>query len=126
MTPVDIMALLLVVILFTKLGTMFFFPSSLLTTTKKIYGSPTVVLTGVGLVMAGVTGYFLLQELSIVQVFACLLFFSSLTMIGVASFTEELISFAEKIMTPDIMKKTMMAWIVWVFLALWVLKELFI
>ena len=63
---------------------------------KPIYSNP-FVLQLVGLILAGVSLFYLLQEFTIVQIFAVIFFVMSLMLFGVGAYSKDLLAFADKI-----------------------------
>lgn len=73
MTPVEIMALCLALLVVIKFSVIAYNPNRWFHFAQKVY-SNSAALTIASLFLAALTGYYLLQELTIVQVFAAILF----------------------------------------------------
>ena len=126
LTPVEIIALLFVILLFVKLIVLMVNKWAWWAFDKKIYGNPKVASI-VFLVLSAIILYYLLQELNIVQIFAAVAFTSMLMAVSVTIYSKEMLSFGEKIMKQkDLMSKSAFLWLIWIVLALWVLKEIFL
>jgi len=92
---------------------------------KKIWSHPATMIM-CSLAAAGVTLYFLLEVITMVQILAVTLFLSLLMMAGVAMFALDFIKFAEKLYEKKaISKKTLPYIVIWIALLLWGLKEIF-
>ena len=125
MTPLEIIAVIMVVLIAIKFLVLAVKPRAWMKVCDAIYGNPKAT-TWVGLILGAVILYYLLQELTIVQIFATLAFLSALMMIGIANFSKDLNEFAKKILArKNIMKKTWLAWVIWLVLMAWALKEIF-
>lgn len=125
MSPTDIFALILVALIFLKLFLAVFFPKVRIMIGKKIYSTPSVTAL-ISLLLAVIVGYFLLLELSIIQIFAVCLFFSFLMVVGFAPVGKEMMAvFEKKLNSREILKRNLLSIIVWLVLCIWVLVELF-
>ena len=125
MTPLEIIAVIMIALGVIKFLVLAVKPRAWIKVVNVVYGSPKAI-TWIGLILGAVILYYLLQELTIVQIFATLAFLSALMMIGVASFSKDLSEFAKKILArKNIMKKTWLAWVIWLVLMAWALKEIF-
>ena len=124
MTPVEIIALALAILIFVKLFFAIIFPDARRNLILKIYNHPTT-LALVATVLGAVILYYLLQELTIVQIFAACALFSTLFAVSFAPFGKELIQVVKKTQHIEIVKKLWFALIIWIGLAVWVLIELY-
>jgi len=121
MRPVEIIALIVAVIGLVKLAVIVTQPKSWLSLVKKVYAKPQVTMA-VSLVLALIIIKYLLQEMTIVQVFAAMGLVMAITAASFAAFGKEIIDFAETIFK----KKNLIAqaWpliSVWTILIIWVL-----
>ncbi|MEK6872370.1 MAG: hypothetical protein AABX16_05700 [Nanoarchaeota archaeon] len=92
---------------------------------KKIWAKQATMII-FSLIAAGVSLYFLLEELSMSQILAVALFISLLMMAGVAMYSQDFIKLAEKLYEKKaITKKTLPYIAIWIALILWGLKEIF-
>ncbi len=124
-TPIEIMALIVAVLGALKILLILINPKSLLPVTKKVYGKP-VATTIVALIAAGVVLSYLLVELTIVQIFAAMLFTMALMVVGAAAFGKEIIDWAQNIMqNRSFLKRSWLCLIIWIALIVWVLLEIF-
>ncbi|MBS3124540.1 hypothetical protein J4437_07990 [Candidatus Woesearchaeota archaeon] len=79
----------------------------------------------VSFVLAVVCLYILLQELTIVQIFAVMLFVSLLAALGIAAYSKEVVGLAEKLMKDKkILKKSWFYLLIWIALVVWGLAAL--
>ena len=122
-TPVEIIALIMVILFFVKMLYMYTNPRAWFSFTKYMYSGRATTI--IALVLGIVIGYYLFQELSIVQVFAVMAFMSALMVIGVTAFSKEIIALADKVLRKKVVQKAWPSTLIWVFLSLWVLWELF-
>ena len=124
-TPIEILALILIIISGIKIITILINPSIWLNkVVKKVYvGKKT---TFIFLVLALIILYFLLQELTIVQILSVMLFTAFIFGIGFSIHSKELIKLADQIFkNKNIVKSNWVPIIIWIILLLWGLKELF-
>ncbi|MDI6655402.1 MAG: hypothetical protein QME59_05890, partial [Candidatus Hydrothermarchaeota archaeon] len=92
---------------------------------KTVYGNP-ILTTIISLVLAVVVLNYLLVELTIVQIFAVMLFLSLLMAIAAAPYSKDIMEWANKLSEDrGVLKKAWLAIIVWVILIVWVLYTLF-
>ena len=92
---------------------------------KKIYGNPPVS-TIVFLVLAAIVLYYLLQELTIVEIFGGVTFTVLLVGVSYAVFSKEMLAWGESMMKKkDMMRRSWLVILIWLALSLWVLKEIF-
>ena len=124
-TPIEILALILIIISGIKIITILINPSIWLNkVVKKVYvGKKT---TFIFLVLALIILYFLLQELTIVQILSVMLFTAFIFGIGFSIHSKELIKLADQTFkNKNIVKSNWVPIIIWIILLLWGLKELF-
>lgn len=125
MTPIEIMALIVVIISLIKLIVILINQNAWLSLAKNLYKNP-VGTTLVSLLLGYTVLKNLLVELSIVQIFAVLLFFMFLMMISFSAFSKETLEFAERIYKEKhILRKSWLSVIIWVALLVWVLANIF-
>jgi hypothetical protein len=125
MTPVEIIALILAIAVIVKILVVSFSPKTWLNAVAKpLYKNP-VLLVIVELLLAGVVFYYLLQELTVVQIVACTFFGALLTGMTFAVYSKETLSLAEKMLRSKLLKKAWLPILVWLALAIWALKEIF-
>jgi len=122
-TPIEWIALIFVLVGVVKLVVLLFNKMSWFNFSMKIMRNKTLVSL-VSLVLSVVVFYYLIQELSIVQIMASITFMSLLMMIAFVQYGKEFLVFAKKIYS-----KKFPAWIwvyslVWVALMSWTLFEI--
>ena len=126
MNPLEIIALILIAAVVIKLIVVSISPMSWKPVVKSIYGRP-VVTKVVALVLAAAVLYYLLQELTIVQVFASMAFMIALMLVQFSSLGVEIGHMADKFLSDrSIMKKLWLTLTLWLVLMGWVLYEIFI
>jgi len=124
MTPVEIIALLLAALLFVKVFFALVLPDARKNMIAEVYEHPTALVLA-ALVLGIIIIYYLLQEMTIIQIFATCALFSMLFAVSFAPFGKELIQVVKKTQRTEIVKKLWFALILWIGLAVWVLIELY-
>ncbi|HIG93526.1 MAG: hypothetical protein QT02_C0005G0002 [archaeon GW2011_AR9] len=125
MTPVEIMALIMV--LGGVVKTIFFFqnPKSLTGMINSL-SKNSLLVTLVSFALAVVVLRYLLQEVNMVEIFAVMLFLSLLIMMAVGPFFAHLAPFYQKMLQDKkLLQKTWPLIVVWFFLSAWVLYHIF-
>ena len=126
MTPIEIMAFIAAIIVPIKLIMILRSQKSWFNTVTKRYWNNAVVTTILSLVVVIVTLFYLLQELTIVQIWAVTLFAMALISLGLAPFSKYMLNVEKKWFTEiNVLKTGWVAGIVWVALILWVLYAIF-
>ena len=126
MTPIEIMALIAAIIVPIKIimllrGQKFWFN----TVTRRYWGNA-IITTILSLIVVIVTLFYLLQELTIVQIWAVTLFAMALISLALAPFSKYMLSVEKKWFTEtNVLKTGLVAGIVWTILVIWVLYALF-
>ena len=125
MTPVKSLALFVAVLAGVKLVVIFIKPESWIGVVKKAYAKPIYTIP-IALTLALVILSYLLEEMTIVQIFAVMSFLMAIMMVGVASYGSEIIEFSEKLLKDrNAIKKAWLSIAVWILLIVWVLYEIF-
>ncbi len=124
MGPIEIMALILAIVVIVKTVLLVASPKTWIkNVTKKCWECSTKTRNIVSLVLIALTLFFLLGELTIVQIFAVTLFVMALVMLAVASYPKETLLFEKRIFQN--LKAGLLAGVVWIALEIWVLYTLF-
>lgn len=127
MTPIEIIALIGAIIVPVKIvmllkGQKFWFE----TVTEKYWGNA-VTTTILSLLAVAVLLFFLLKELTIIQIWAGAVFGMALTSLGFAPFSKWMLGVEKKWFTEtNVLKTGWIALIVWLSLITWVLYSLFV
>lgn len=125
MTPIQIMALIVAMLGAIKMIVVFISPKSWIKNiVKPIYKTP-MIASIAGLIITGVSLYYLNQELTIVQIFAVLLFFFGLMLMTFAAVSKEMIKLAENVLKKDGLIRFWLPILVWIILLIWVFYALF-
>lgn len=125
MTPVEIMAFISAIVVPIKIvmilkGQKFWFD----TITKRYWGNA-LVTTILSLIVVLASLFFLLQELTIVQVWAATLFAMALISLALAPFSQYMLSVEKRWFTEtNVLKTGLIAAVVWIVLVVWVLYAL--
>lgn len=126
MSAIEIMALIVVLFSGIKIIVLLIKPELWINKMAKKLWAKTKFTIFISLMIAIISLVFLLKELSIVQIFAVILFLMALMVIGMAPYAQELINLiSQKISKENIFKKNWLAIIIWVVLMIWVLLTLF-
>ena len=125
-TPIETLALIIALLSLIKLIVILVNPMSWFKgVVKPIYSNP-FMLQLIGLILAGVSLFYLLREFTIVQIFAVMFFFASLMLFGVGAYAKEILDFADKIYKKKgLVRKAWLSILIWLVLIFWVLVELF-
>ena len=125
MTPIEWMAAVIAIIVVIKLLVIVIKPSAWMKVVKLVYSNP-IVLMVLGLIIAAGSIWYLLEEVTIVQIFAVMVFVSGLAMMTVAVYAKEVVAMASKMLkNKQFLSKAWLSIIIWLLLAVWVLKVLF-
>ena len=124
-TPIELIALILITISLIKIVTIAIKPMAWFDgVVKPLFGNPKVTQV-VSFLLAALVLYYLLIELTIVQVLAVTFFMALLMLGGMVSFAKPFIDDAEKIYRGrHILRKYWLYTLIWVVLLLWGLKEI--
>ena len=124
-TPVEIIALVLIVVSVIKIAVLLVNPGSWMNFAKNLYSKPKAVST-VALILAAIVLFYLLQEMSIVQILAVTAFVILLVLIGLAKEVGPLIKKYEVIIKKgNLWKENWLYTLIWIVLLVWGLWELF-
>lgn len=120
------MALIIVALSAIKIIVLLTKPKAWVSVFKAVYRKPSVT-TIVFLVLSVIVLNYLLKEITIVQIFAVMLFFALLTGLTVASaYSKDVVQMATKLLKDkNMIKKAWLAILIWTVLIIWALKELF-
>ena len=125
MTPIQIMALIVALLGGIKLIVILIDPRIWLKkVVKPIYGNP-MFASVLGLLIAGVSLYYLNKSFTIVQIFAVMIFFMGLMLMSFAAVSKEMLALADKVLKKDCLKAFWLPTIIWILLLIWVFYALF-
>lgn len=126
MNTIEIFALITALAVALKILVLFIHPKSWYKLTKKVWKQP--VVTGVvSFILAVIVLYFVLQEITIVQIFAVMLLVAFLAALSMAAYSPDVLRLAGRLMRDrTVVKKAWPAVIIWVILITWVLYVLFV
>ena len=126
MTPIEIMAFIAAIIVPIKIIMLLRSQKSWFNTVTRRFWGNAVVTTILSLIVVIVTLYYLLQELTIIQIWAVMLFAMALISLGLAPFSKYMLDVEQKWFTEtNVLKIGWFAAIVWLVLIIWVLYTLF-
>ena len=127
MSPIEIMALIVVLLGIIKIIVIVYDPKVWLNSVvKPIYKNSCVTMV-VALILAGGSLYYLLMELNLIQIFAVFFFMAALMLMSFAAYSKDTIAFATKLLsTKNLLQKAWLALLVWLVLLAWVLYVMFV
>ncbi len=121
---VEWFVLVFAVLVIIKLIFISFAPKSWFSLAKKLYSSP-VLLVLVELILAAVLFWYLLMELTIVQIMAAVILGALLTGMSFAVYGKETLAWATKLFKTNMLKKAWLPILIWLVLSIWALVALF-
>ena len=125
-TPVETIALIIIVIATIKILILLLKPMAWMNFAKKIYLTNPKLTQIIYLVLATLVLYYLLQEMTIVQILAVAAFMSLLIGIGLMPIMGDLFKKYEGIVKRgNIWKDSWLYTLIWIALMVWGVKELF-
>ena len=122
-STIEWFALILAIFVLIKLIVISINPKSWMRFSKNLFVKPWITVS-VSLILALVVLYYLLVEMTIIQIFAVMLFLSLIMIAGTAHLAKDI----HKTIAKDIKGKIKDAWlsiIIWFILSIWVLISLF-
>ena len=123
-TPVEWIALAIIVLSAIKIVFLLCCPKTWMGFGKKVW-SNSGLMALLGLALGAVILYYLLQEITIVQILATTAFVACLFMVGLAERAKEIINLYEKqIKSKTWLKQYILFMIIWLALLAWGLKEI--
>lgn len=124
LTSVEIMALIIALLAAIKILVILINPKAWGNVVNAVYGNP-LVTTLIAFILAAVVLNYLLAEMSIVQIFAVMLFLSLLMTIGAAAYSKEMLKIVNNLLkNKKILKKAWFYILVWIVLIIWVILEI--
>ena len=125
MTPIEIIALILIAVSVIKIITILIKPQAWANLVKKIWAN-SMLTSGISLILAAVVLYYLIQSgLTIVQILAVTAFVALLMAVGIGIYAKDVVSVATKMLKKGIMKKAWLYTLLWVALIVWGVIEIF-
>lgn len=121
---IEIIALIFAVLVIVKLAVVSFSPKSWLGVAKSLYKAPWVLFI-VELILAAIVFYYLLQQLTIVQIVAAVTLGALLTGMSFAIYGKETIAWGTKLLNSNTLKKLWLPILIWLGIAVWTLVALF-
>jgi len=124
-TVIDWFALVLALLVIIKLVVISFRPKTWMDKVARPVWSNSSLTKTISLILAIVVLYYLLQTLTIVQIFAVALFFSLISASTMASFSKEILSLGDRMIKGNVLKGNWFLILVWLALSVWVLVQIF-
>jgi len=127
MTPIEVLALILIIVSGIKILVILSNPRSWLKVVRSIWATPVLTMI-LALIAAGISLYYLLLSgLTVVQILAVTLFVALVAALSMATYIKDIVRVAEGMLKDKkFLKKAWLPILVWVALILWGLKELFL
>ena len=122
-STIELFALILAIFILIKLIVISVNPKSWMRFSKNLFVKPWLT-TSISLILALVVLYYLLLEMTIVQIFAVMLFLTLIIFAGMAHFAKDLHKTIDKNIKGKI-KDSWLSIIIWFLLSLWVLVSVF-
>jgi len=125
LTTLELMALIVAVVAIVKILFLITKPAKWIEFVERIYSKPSIIM-----VVALILGYWALQALldagiTIVEIFAVMLFLVFLMTLSIAVYPKEIIPIGKKMLRDkSLIKKGWLAILVWFLLSIWVIKEI--
>jgi len=127
MTPIEIIALIVVIVSTIKIIVLLINPNTWMQkVVKPVYSKP-MLLTAISTILAAIVLNYLLAELTIVHIFAVMAFLALIMAVSFASYSKEMLVFSAKMMKDKtVVKKSWLSILIWIILIIWVLYVLFV
>ncbi|MFH1585646.1 MAG: hypothetical protein ABIB79_02680 [archaeon] len=124
-SEVEIIAIIFAIGIIVKVLFVFQKKKSYIEWVKKMYKNPTLLVV-IELAVAALVFYYLQMQMTIIQIFACLILGALLTGMTFAVYAKQLAPNMLSILKKrDAMKKAWLPILIWLVLAVWALKEVF-
>ncbi len=124
-TPVELIALIVAVGILVKLVLFLFVGGKKWAgVVEKVYGGKTGLIAVVYLILALVVLKYLLLEMAIVQIVAAMAFCGLLMGVAFAAFGKETVAFSKRVLNRPLPGWVWVSSLIWLVLAVWVLKVL--
>ena len=124
-TPVEIIALIVIIAAVVKMLVLLTNPAKWMNLAKSVYKRPRTVSL-VSLILAAIVLYYLLQELTIVQIIATVAFTALLVLISLASEVDSFIKkYEAKIKNGTLWQEYWLYALIWIVLLAWAAYALF-
>lgn len=124
-TPVETIALVMIVGGLIKIAVLLVNPKSWMNFAKDLYSKPKAV-SAIALIFAAIVFYYIIQEVSIVQILAVTAFVALLILVGMANHVGSIMKQFEVIIKKgNLWRDYWLYTLIWVILLAWGAKELF-
>jgi len=125
MGPLEIISLILVAIVAIKFVFFAINPKGWMKIPEGMFKQPIVTII-IGLALGALVLYYLLQELTIVQIFASTSFFMAVTLVSFAAFPKIFTEMSKKVLKQkNIMRRAWLPFLIWIVLSIWVVYAIF-
>jgi hypothetical protein len=125
MTTIEIFALIIALIAGIKILVILVSPKTWLNSVVKPIYSKSTLMGVIAFILAAIVLYYLLQEITIIEIFAVMLFICLLAATGFSVYYKEVLGLAGKLVNKAVVKKSWFYIIIWIILIVWVLYSLF-
>lgn len=125
LAALEVMALIVVVLGAVKLFVLMTNPGSWMKVIKAVYSNPNVAVM-LALLFSAITLWYLLKSVTVVQIFATMLFVMFFMWMGFAAHPKETMEFANKLYHKhDIFRRHWLSILIWLVLMVWVVYSIF-
>jgi len=125
MTPVEIIAFIVAALVIVKIVVLLINKEAWMKVPNAMFKQP-MVTTVISLVLAAVVLYYLLAEITIVQIFAVIGLLMFLILPSFAVYSKEFMAMSNKLLKDkNVMRRSWIPTLIWVALSVWVLYVLF-
>ncbi len=123
---IEILALIIAVVAAIKILVILVKPKAWMEVVKAVYKSPRITMI-ISTILAAVVLYYLNNSgISIIQIFAVMLFLALLMAVSVSAYAKDMIALGRKMLKDrKILKKAWLSIVIWALLIIWVLYSLF-
>ena len=125
MTPVEIIAVILAITILVKVIVILTYPKKRVEFAVGLVRHHRSALQLMYAVIALVTGYFILQSFSVVDVMAVVCFSVALMGITLIEYEKSLVMMIKESQSPDLLRRNWLSLIIWIALAVWTLYTVF-
>ena len=114
----EILVLIFAIVTFVKLTVILVNAKAWMSFVKKLYSKPNALMF-VELILATIVIYYLLWELTIVQIMACVVLGALLTGMTFAAYAKEILPMVQKMLKSGVLRKAWLPLLVWMALIVW-------
>ncbi len=126
MTPIEIIALFIIALGLIKIIIILFNPNTWMRFVEWVYSYPKLTQI-IAFILAGLTFYYLIQEITLIQIFAVMAFMAFFIMAGIAPYMKTILKDFKKIINKrNIWKDFWFYTLIWLILLIYGLRSLIV